>query len=164
MRALKVWQISAVAVAAALVIAPMGGATFAQTPDPVIGKWNLNVAKSKYSPGPAPKSAMATVSAAGEGVKLVFDGVTGTGEKVHWEYTANYDGKDYPMTGNADGDMISLKRINANSAETTYKKGGKVTLVNTRTVSADGKTLTVTTKGTNAQGQAVDNLLIFEKA
>ena len=99
-----------------------------------------------------------------DGVKAVFDGVTGTGDKMHWEYTGNHDGKDYPMTGNADGDMISLKRINANSVETTYKLKGKVTVTNVRTVSADGKTMTVTTKGTNAQGEKVDNTLIFEKA
>jgi hypothetical protein len=48
--------------------------------------------------------------------------------------------------------------------ETTYKKGGKVTVVNVRTVSADGKTLTVTVKGTNAQGQAVNHALVLEKS
>ena len=68
------------------------------------------------------------------------------------------------MTGNAEGDMISLKRVNANTVETTYKLKGKVTVVNVRTVSADGKTVTVTTKGTNAAGQKVDNNLIFEKS
>jgi hypothetical protein len=152
-------------VAAACAALLITGATSAQSKDPVIGKWNLNVAKSKFSPGPAPKSAVIVFSASGaDGVKAVFDGVAGTGDKVHWDYTAMHDGKDHPMTGNADGDMISLKRINANSVETTYKLKGKATLVNVRTVSADGKTMTVTTKGTNAQGQKVDNTLLFEKS
>ena len=152
-------------IAAAFAALLFAGATSAQSKDPVIGKWNMNIAKSKFSPGPAPKSAAIVFSASGaDGVKAVFDGVADTGDKVHWEYTANHDGKDYPMTGNAEGDMISLKRINANSVETTYKLGGKVTVTNVRTVSADGKTMTVTTKGTNAQGQKVDNTLIFEKA
>ena len=161
MRASRIWATS---VAVAMLISAWAGATSAQSKDPVIGKWNMNVAKSKLS-GLAPKSAGIVFSASGaDGVKAVFDGVAGTGDKVHWEYTANHDGKDYPMTGNTDGDMISLKRINANSVETTYKLKGKATVVNVRTVSADGKTMTVTTKGTNAAGEKVDNLLIFEKA
>jgi hypothetical protein len=163
MNAAKLWT-SSIAVTAAMLVSASAG-TSAQAKDPVIGTWNMNIAKSKLSPGPAPKSAAIVFSASGaDGVKAVFDGVAGTGDKVHWEYTANHDGKDYPMTGNADGDMISLKRVNANSVETTYKLKGKVTVVNVRTVSADGKTMTVTTTGTNAAGQKVDNLLIFEKA
>jgi hypothetical protein len=152
-------------VAAACAALLFAGATSAQSKDPVIGKWTMNIAKSKMSPGPAPKSATIVFSASGaDGVKAVFDGVTDTGDKVHWEYTATHDGKDHPMTGNPDADMISLKRINANSVETTYKLKGKATVVNVRTVSADGKTMTVTTKGTNAQGQKVDNTLLFEKS
>ena len=155
---------SSLAIAAAMFVSAVAS-TSAQAKDPVIGKWNMNIAKSKFSPGPAPKSAAIVFSASGaDGVKAVFDGVADTGDKIHWEYTGNHDGKDYPMTGNAEGDVISLKRVNANSVETTYKLKGKVTVVNVRTVSADGKTMTVTTKGTNAAGEKVDNLLIFEKA
>lgn len=163
MTAPQVWKVCT-AIAITLFLAATASSTFAQAKDPVQGKWTLNLAKSKYNPGPPAKSGAIVFSPSGaDGVKAVFDGVTGTGEKVHWEYTGNHDGKDYPMTGNPDADTIALKRINANSVETTYKKGGKPTVVNVRTVSADGKTLTVTVKGTNAQGQKVDHLLIFEK-
>jgi len=158
----RAWHLSLLAVAASVLIASVGSAGFAQT-EPFIGTWKLNIAKSKYSPGPAPKSGMATISTAGQGVKVVVSGVSATEAKVQWEYTANHDGKDYPVTGNPDADTISLKRINASSVETTQKKGGKVTLTNVRTVSADGKTMTVTTKGTNAAGQAVNNVQVFEK-
>jgi hypothetical protein len=164
MTAPHVWKVCT-AIAITLFLGATASSTFAQAKDPVFGKWTLNTAKSKYNPGPPAKSAVGVFSASGaDGVKAVFDGVTGTGEKIHWEYTGNHDGKDYPITGNPDGDTIVLKRINANSVETTYKKDGKPTLVNVRTVSADGKTLTVTQKGTNAQGQKVDNVLIFEKS
>lgn len=131
--------------------------------DPFAGTWTLNLAKSKYDPGPAPKTASVTFSTVGKTVKAVINGVSGTGEKMHWEYSAAMDGKDHPMTGSADGDTISLKPLGPNSIETTYKLKGKVTLVNVRTVSADGKTLTVTTKGTNAQGQKTNNVQVFEK-
>ena len=56
-----------------------------------------------------------------------------------------------------------MKRINATTVERTDKKGGKVVQTITRVVSADGKSLTVTIKGTNRQGQAFTNALVMEK-
>jgi hypothetical protein len=135
----------------------------AQDKDVFAGTWTLNLAKSKYDPGPAPKSGSVVFASKGTTVTATVDGVAGTGDKMHWSYTAAIDGKDHPMTGNADGDAISLRRISATSIETTYKLKGKPTLVNVRTVSADGKTLTVTTKGANAQGQKVNNTQVFDK-
>jgi hypothetical protein len=148
--------------AVGLLTAALGVTTVAQSGDPS-GTWTLNLAKSKYSPGPAPKSGTVTYSAAGAGTKVAVDLVGGDGTKLHWEYTANYDGKDYPVKGNPDADTASLKRINATTVEIQNKKGGKNTLLNTRVFGADGQTLTVTTKGTNAQGQATDNLQVFER-
>ncbi len=135
---------------------------FAQS-DPFIGTWKLNMVQSKFSPGPAPKSGSVTFTTAAPGFRTVVEGVGAKDEKTRWEYTGNYDGKDYPLKGNPDGDMISVRRISANSVETTIKRAGKPTVTNLRTVSADGKTLTVVTKGTNGQGQTVHNVQIFEK-
>ena len=135
----------------------------AQDKDVFAGTWTLNLAKSKYDPGPAPKSGTVVFTSKGTTVTATVDGVAGTGDKTHWSYTGVIDGKDHPMTGNPDGDAISLRRISATSVDTTYKLKGKPTLVNVRTVSADGKTLTVTTKGTNAQGQKVNNTQVFDK-
>ncbi len=128
-----------------------------------IGTWKLNVAKSKYSPDPAPKSQSVTFAAAGQGVKVTVEGVAADGSKTAQSYTANYDGKDAPLTGSATTDMVSLKRINATTVERTDKKGGKVVQTLTRVVSADGKTMTITTKGTNAQGKPVNNVAVYEK-
>jgi hypothetical protein len=36
-------------------------------PDPRIGTWKLNLAKSKYSPGPAPQSLTVKVEPSGQG-------------------------------------------------------------------------------------------------
>jgi hypothetical protein len=135
----------------------------AQAADPFIGTWKLNVASSKFSPGPAPKNGSVTFTAAGTGFRAVIQGAGAKDEKVMWEYTGSYDGKDVPLKGNPDGDTISVRRINANTVETTMKRAGKPTLTNTRTLSPDGKTMTVTTKGTNAQGQTVNNVQVFEK-
>ncbi len=142
----------------------LGVVVLAQTPDSRIGTWKLNVAKSKYSPGPAPKSGGVTFSAAGQGTKVVVDLVGPDESKIQWEYTASTDGKPYPVKANPDGDMVVAKRVNPNTVETSYTLKGKPTTVNTAVVSADGKTLTVTSKGTNGQGQKIDNVQVFEKA
>lgn len=153
------WRIVHVVLVASMAMAAT--AAFAQSGE--LGTWRLNVAKSKFTPGPAPKSSSVTFSAAGQGVKAVIDTVGADGSKVHWEYTANFDGKAYPVTGNPDGDMVIARRINPTSIETSYTLKGKATTVNTRVVAADGKTLTVTTTGTNGQGQKVNNVQVFER-
>jgi hypothetical protein len=151
-------------VAVAGVLAAVLGAALLAQADSQVGTWKLNVAKSKYSPGPAPKSATTVIEAAGAGTKLIVDQVTADGTTRHWEVTANYDGKDSKVTGNnPDADTIARTRVNANTVQTVSKKGGKVTTTQTSTVSADGKTRTVTTKGVNAAGQTVNNVAVYEK-
>ena len=145
------------------VILLMGFALSAQAADPRVGTWKLNVAKSTYSPGPAPKSLTTKVEAAGDGEKITSEGVRGDDTPIRVEYTAQYDGKDHPITGSPMADTVSLKRLDANTTERTDKKGGKVTQTLTRKVSSDGKTLTVTYKGTDAKGQPFNNVGVFEK-
>jgi hypothetical protein len=72
----------------------------AQTPDPQVGTWKVNLAKSKYSPDPAPKSATTKIEAAGAGTKVIVDQAPADGPVRHWKFTSNYDGKDMPVTGN----------------------------------------------------------------
>jgi hypothetical protein len=122
----------------------------AQASNPRIGTWKLNVEKSKYSPGPAPQSGTMKIEASGEGEKATTEGVNAAGTATMTQYTAQYDGKDYPITGSQNADTVSLKRIDARTMERTDKKGEKVVATSTRVVSEDGKTMTVTVKGTNA--------------
>jgi hypothetical protein len=139
------------------------GAAFAQG-DPQVGIWKLNLAKSKYSPGPAPKSATTKIEAVGAGTKVSVDQALADGTARHWEFTANYDGKDSPVSGNnPDADTVARTRLDANTVQTVAKKGGKVTTTQTSAVSSDGKTRTVTTKGVNASGQEVNNVAVYEK-
>ena len=135
----------------------------AQASNPRIGTWKLNVEKSKYNPGPAPQSNTMKVEASGDGEKATTEGVNAAGTATKTEYTAQYDGKDYPMTGSQNVETVSFKRIDARTMGRTDKKGDKVVQTSTRVVSEDGKTMTVTTKGTNAQGQAVENVTVWEK-
>jgi hypothetical protein len=142
----------------------LAGTALAQAADPQIGSWKLNLAKSTFSPGPAPKSGATKIEAAGQGAKLVVDQTMADGTARHWEFTANYDGKDVPITGNnPDADTVARTRVNANTVETISKKAGKVVTTQRSTVSADGKTRTVTTTGVNAAGQKVNNVAVYER-
>ena len=142
----------------------LAGALLAQAADPQIGTWKLNVAKSTFSPGPAPKSGTTKIEAAGAGAKLIVDQTAADGAARHWEFTADYDGKDVPITGNnPDADTVARTRVNANTVETISKKAGKVVTTQQSTVSADGKTRTVTTKGVNAAGKTVNNVAVYER-
>ncbi len=137
----------------------------AQPKDPFVGTWTLNLAKSKYSPGPAPKSTTTTFEAAGQGYKASVKTEPASGPAQEWTYTSNVDGKDAPISGNnPNADMLAVKRINANTLEVVYKKDGKVTTKQRSVVAADGKTRTVTTTGTDAQGQKVNNVAVYEKS
>ena len=154
MRARISWTTLGVIVAAALLAAQA---------DPRVGTWNLNVEKSKYSPGPAPKSQVLTIEAAGKGEKVTSATVAADGAKTGTEYTADFDGKPHPLKGSATADMVTLKRVDSHTTERVDSKAGKTVMTFHRVVSKDGKTMTVTVKGTDAKGQAVNNVVVFEK-
>ena len=143
----------------------LAGLTTAQTTDPFVGTWRLNVAKSKYTPGPVPKSVTSTYEAAGKGYKVSVRNEPASGPVLQYSFTTNLDGADSPITGtNLNADTIAVKRIDANTIEMVNKKGGKVTTTQRSVIAADGKTRTVTTTGTDAQGQKVNNVGVFEKS
>ncbi len=134
-----------------------------QTRDPRTGTWVLNVAKSTYKPGPAPKSQTVRIEPSGQGEHVRSEALNTNGTRVVTEYTAAYDGTDYPLKGSLVADTVMLKRVDANTTERFDKKDGQVMLVYRRVVSPDGKTMTVTIQGVNAQKQQVNNVVVFEK-
>jgi len=132
--------------------------------DSNIGMWKLNLAKSKFSPGPAPKSQTLKIEAWGaDGVKYTADGVDAEGKPSHWEFQAKYDGKFVPFKGNPDADMLSYKRIDANTVESMTQLKGKPAQTTKVVVSADGKTRTLTQTGKNAKGETVNNVVVYDK-
>ncbi|MGA2510312.1 MAG: hypothetical protein ABSG27_08765 [Candidatus Acidiferrales bacterium] len=131
-----------------------------------LGTWKLNVAKSKWVNVQAPKSETRTIEAQGNGAKYTFEGVAGDGSHFAWSFTTNYDGKDSAISGAGapnGGDTEALKRVDANTTTATTKKGGKVVQTTTAVVSNDGKVTTLTSKGTNAQGQPTSSTTVFDK-
>ena len=153
-------------VLAVCVITTFSSHAFAQGPNPLIGTWTLNIAKSTFSPGPPPKSpATRTYTQNGDGLKHVISGgVNADGSaQTNQSWAAHFDGKDYPMVGNPRSDMVTITMVGASTMDFTSKKGGKVTGTTRLTVSKDGKTMTRWTGGTNAAGLPVSNFLVFDK-
>jgi len=134
----------------------------AQPADSMLGTWKLNVAKSK-SPY---KSGTSVVEAVGDGVKVTADMVGADGTAYHWTWTAKYDGKDVPITGTTPfgaGTVAALTRVDARTAKIVGKRNGEVILTQVIVTSADGKTRTLTTKGKDAKGQAVETVSVYDK-
>jgi hypothetical protein len=126
------------------------------------GTWKLNEAKSKFAPGVA-KNNTVVVEAAGDDIKVTVDGTDAGGKPVHNEWTGKFDGKDYPVTGDPTSDTRSYKPINDRTWDLTVKKDGKVTVTGRIVVSADGKSRTVTTSGTDPQGKKFKNVAAYDK-
>jgi hypothetical protein len=138
------------------------GVTVCLADNPQMGTWKLNEAKSKFSPG-ATKNNTVVYEAAGDSVKVTVDGVDGDGNPIHSEWTGKFDGKFYPVTGDPTSDMRSYRKINNHTLALTGKKDGKITLTGRIVVSANGRTRTVTTTGTNSKGKRVSNRAVYDK-
>lgn len=136
------------------------GTCFAQ--NPFMGTWKLNEAKSKLAAG-APKNSTVVYEPSGEDVKVTIDGKDASGNPTHSEWTGKFDGKDYPVTGDTTSDTRSYDRRTAHKMGFKAKKGGKVTTSGTIILSADGKTRTVVSRGTDAQGQKVKSSAVYDK-
>jgi len=154
----------AFAVGVVSLILSMAPALYAQN-DPLVGKWSLNLTKSKYQPGPAPKSETRVYEpfgGAGSGIKATFDRVDAAGKNVAISFSAMYDGKDYKYTG-PDADTIVLRRPNANTVDATLKRNGQVVQTTHSVISADGKVRTQTATGTDALGRKYNNTVVFDR-
>jgi hypothetical protein len=130
--------------------------------DVQVGNWKLNEAKSKLAPG-QPKNSTVVYEATGDDVKVTVDGTDKDGKATHNEWAGKVDGKDDPVTGDPNSDTRSLKKVDDHTLQLTAKKGGKVTLSGQIVISADGKTRTVTTSGTDSAGKKFKNISVYDR-
>ena len=130
--------------------------------DPQMGTWKLNESKSTLAPSGA-KNNVVTYSADGEMVKVSIEGVDWKGKAFHDEWIGKFDGKDYPVKGDPLGDSRSYTKVNANTLSFTGKAGGKTIFTGTTVVSPDGKTRTVTSSATDAQGKMYSTTSVYDK-
>jgi hypothetical protein len=144
----------------AVLVGLAGATALAQATDPLVGTWKLNPEKSKGTY----KSGTSVFEAAGDGIKGTVDLAAADGTAYHWTFTAKYDGKDNPVTGdNPFGDTIAVTRVDPNTVRISAKKDGKETVTQTIVVAADGKTRTTTTKGKDSKGKPIDGMSFYEK-
>ena len=139
-------QFKKAAVVCAVVCASLMLSVAAKASDPQSGTWKLNAGKSLYSPGPAPKSITLTVQAEEKSIKIHSEGIDGAGKPTKVDFTANFDGKDYPHTGpNVLSGYVSSARYTGDHAiELTDKINGSLLRTRQLEVSSDSKTLTIT--------------------
>jgi hypothetical protein len=138
------------------------GITVSFAADANLGTWKLNEAKSRLSPG-TPKNHTVVYAAAGDSIKVTVDGTDSNGKPTHNEWTGKFDGKDYPVTGDPASDARSYTRVNAHTLRFAGKKGGKVIINGSITVSADGKTRTVAVSGTDPKGAKFNGTAVYDK-
>jgi hypothetical protein len=133
--------------------------------DNSIGTWKRNIEKSESTP-PAtnPITSLTVVyEAVDGGVKVTATGQVKDGTAINYSSTDKYDGKEYPATG-APWDTVSIKQIDANTFTVEVRKtGGKYHSTGRTVISNDGKTMTTTTKGTDAEGNPTSGTAIYEK-
>jgi hypothetical protein len=149
---------------AAVTVLACAAATTLLAQNPIVGTWKLDLAKSKYNSGPAPKSLTRTVEAQGDKMKYSFEGVSADGSPLTYTFTVSYDGKDYPITGSGapgGADTIAIKLLTPSSYDSILKKAGQPVLTTKAQISKDGKTTTLTQA--SAAGTGPTNTLVFEK-
>jgi hypothetical protein len=130
--------------------------------DANMGTWTLNEAKSELSTG-APKNSTVVYEAAGDQVKVTVDGTDSDGKPTHNVWIGKFDGKDYPVTDDPSSDMRSYTKIDDRTLGLNVKKNGKPTISGRIVVSADGKSRTVTTSGTDATGKRISSTAVYDK-
>jgi len=136
------------------------GACFAANPH--MGTWKLNETKSKFAPGMG-KNTTVVYSEQKDKMKVTVDGVDKDGKPTHGVWVGQADGKTYKMKGNLAWDAAAYKVVNDHTYGITTMKGGKVFTNGETTVSADGKTRTVTVNGTNADGKKFKSKTVYDK-
>lgn len=156
-------QFKQIAVVCAVVCASLMFCVAARASDPQSGTWKFNAAKSLYSPGPAAKSITLTVWAEEKSVRVHSEGIDGEGKATKVDFTANFDGKDYPATGIANGDMVSVERVDGNTLRVSTKQDGQTVMTVTSVISADGKMRTSTFVGKDKEGHDVKNVVVYDK-
>jgi hypothetical protein len=130
---------------------------------PVDGTWKLNVAKSRFDPGPGWRSQTRTYRRTPAGMSVTWSGVGASGETMRVSYIIPVDGRDAPMVGSANYDTLNSVKVDALTVKSEEKRDGKVAGIAIRKVSADGKVLTITDEGTNRKGEKFSQVLVFDR-
>ena len=146
-----------------------GGMVFAAGMDCADGgTWKLNVSKSKFTPGPAPKEVTAVVQGQGSMCDITTKGTDDKGSafSLHETYPDKGSGALKFLEGGPpanSGLTITTKRIDGFTRENTTMREGKQVGAERRVMSKDGKTVRATRKGVDEHGKPFDNVEVYER-
>ena len=80
--------------------------------------------------------------------------------------TLRFDGKEYPCGDlglEEQPDTVVSTKLDARTAEVSYKKSGKVIRRVVRTISADGRQMTLEVRITPEKGPGIEHVIVFAK-
>ena len=130
-----------------------------------VGRWKVDVAKSRYQPGPGPKSETLRFEPVGEGFKISLDGVNEQGP-YHSEGTGKFDGIDVPVVATPARQArftYAFSRIDDHTWDIAIKVNGQRRILVHNVVSDDGKTMRGVSTAVNKLGQITSQVVIYEK-
>jgi hypothetical protein len=131
--------------------------------NPHMGTWKLNEAKSKLLPGMG-KNMTVVYTEMKDEMKVTVDGVDKDGKPTHSVWVGKFDGKAYPVKGNLPYNSVVYKVVNDRTYDLTAMKDGKMLWTGKSTISADGKSRTVTLNGKGADGKKFQGKAVYDKA
>ena len=146
-----------------LAVAWLAAASVLAAADPFVGTWKINLAKTKYDPGPPPKSLIRKYEPQGAGIKATTEGIDGEGKPILVWTVLTFDGKDCAIHGAQNYDTGTATRIDANTWKAVLKKSGKQVGTVTLAVSGGGKILTISGKAIDAKGRPYHNIAVYDK-
>jgi len=130
----------------------------AQSAPLIVGTWKLNTEKSQLPPLPAGFFEIRQYTMRSDGYLVGLLMTSGARGYHYLQFTAKSDGKDYPeYSDDVVADLIASGKPTTRSyaerivdeyvTEWTDKVDGKVTASGKKTISKDGRTLTITVDG-----------------
>ena len=150
-------------IAVVAVALSFAAATACFAANPHMGTWKFNEAKSKIPAGMG-KNTTVTYTEQKDKIKVTVEGVDKDGKPTHSVWVGKFDGKTYPTKGNLSWSSAAYKMVNDRTNDITTMKDGKMVWSGTITVSADGKSRTVTINGTGADGKKFSGKAVYDKA
>jgi hypothetical protein len=131
--------------------------------DPLTGRWEIDLAKSKYDPGPPPKSAVRIQHLEGDALNVALEIILADGQPGDAQYTAKLDGKEHPVGRDPNSGTIAWTRVDARTLEFRRRRDGQVVETGRLEVSEDGTEMTLASQGVNAAGRKFNDLVVYRK-
>ncbi len=130
--------------------------------DPLVGRWRAALPESVFSPDfPALRCQTLNCVPSGQGVRCVAVRVTAQGSRSEMEFTARYDGREYPVTGSPDVDAVVLRRT-GQTVEGTFLKAHHATFAYRIAFSANRRRLTITSLHPDTR-QKLRSIVVYER-